>query len=170
MNLNIGDILLCRRETLLSKLIRKFTKSKYNHVAIYVEVWGEPFIIDAQAKGVNAISYEQWLKKYKYRYTVYRHNLADTECFKKDISIRAFSKIGFTGYDVLSLVWYQPRYIFTGKWKGKRNEDAIKRMYCSEYVAWVYELPNWWKLSPEDLYVNLQNNKNFKFIKNETNI
>ncbi len=154
--LKTGDILHCTGSSLLSKLIRKFTKSRYSHTAIVIECWGQPYVVGAQKNGVNVRHYEEWLKEYKYDFIVSRPIFS----FKPhQLSIKSFSKVGVTRYDFASLLWYQPKYIITGKWKGKNKPDADKRMYCSEYVAWIYDLPSWWKLSPNEVYQYCINNK-----------
>ena len=56
MSLNIdelktGDVLHCRGKSLLSKIIRWATKSEINHTALFIWIWGEPYIIDAQDNG-----------------------------------------------------------------------------------------------------------------------
>ena len=51
--LKTGDVLHCRGKKLISKMIRWATKSQINHTALFILIWGEPYIIDAQDNGVN---------------------------------------------------------------------------------------------------------------------
>ena len=150
VQLRTGDILHCRGSRLLSRLIMKFTKSRFSHTAIVVECWGQLYIVDAQRNGVNPRPIEEWIKEFGYSYTISRPLIIGFD--KKEFSLKAFSKVGSTKYDLASLLWYHPRYILTGKWKGKPEQKAQGRMYCSEYVAWVFNMPNWWKLSPEAVF------------------
>lgn len=152
--LKTGDILHCRGNRLLSKLIMKFTKSRFSHTAIVIECWGQLYIVDAQKNGVNPRPIKEWLKEFGYYFEVSRPSVIEN----KEVSIKAFSKVGSTKYDFISLFWYQPKYILTGKWKGKPSETADSRMYCSEYVAWIYEIPNWWKLSPQEVFIYCKTN------------
>ena len=62
------------------------------------------------------------------------------------------SKIGHTPYDLKSLFITQPIYQLTGKWVGRPEEKADTKMYCSEYVSWVFSLEEWWKNSPQKVY------------------
>ena len=157
-DLKPGDILHCRGNRLLSKLIMKFTKSRFSHTAIVIECWGQLYVIDAQRNGVNPRPLKEWLKEYGYYFEISRPALDLMETDIKEISIKAFSKVGYTKYDFASLFYYQPRYILTGKWKGKPSETADGRMYCSEYVGWVYNIQNWWKLNPQEIYTYCASN------------
>ena len=145
-----GDILSCTGTGFLSKGIQLFSRSRINHTAMVVEIWGKLFIIDSQKDGTNPRPLQEWINKYNYEYVVHRpkHRAFDL----KEISARAMSKVGHTPYDFKSLLWYQPRYMISGKWRGKTGGDAEKRMYCSEFVAWVYNFPGWYKLSPQDVF------------------
>ena len=150
-DLKTGDILHCRGRKWLAKAIMKFTRGRWSHTAVVVECWGQIYIVDAQLNGVNARPYEEWVKEFNYEYKVSRPKF---QIEPKDFSIRAFTKVGSTKYDVISLIWHQPLYIITGKWNGKTRDNATGRMYCSEYVGWLYNMPKWWELSPQDLYLN----------------
>jgi uncharacterized protein YycO len=148
-NLKPGDILHCSGSRTISKLIKFFTKSKFSHTALYLEIWGQPYVIDAQKDGVNVRPIEDWKKKYNYSYTVSRdESLNDDQ--KKELCKRALSKTGHTAYDIESLLLRQPWKLITGKWK--EAGDKQEKMYCSEFVAWVYQVPDYYKMSPEDLY------------------
>ena len=145
------DVLSCYRDNILGKLIRWFTKGRVNHTALVIEIWGELFIIDSQVDGTNLRPLKEWENKYKYTYVIHRHKSHDVPSFARETSKRAISKSGNTPYDIGSLFWYYPRYIFSGKWKGKKSKRAEERMYCSEFVSWVFNVNYWWKMSPEAL-------------------
>lgn len=149
MNLKPGDILHCSGNRLISKLIKKFTKSKFSHTALYIEIWDQPYVIDAQKDGVNVRPFKDWMDKYNYSFVVSRDTTL-SEYHTKQLSKRALLKTGHTAYDLESLLLRQPWKLLTGKWKTAKNEE--EKMYCSEFVAWVYEIPNYYKMSPEDLY------------------
>lgn len=151
--LQTGDVLHCRRNTFIAKCIKLFTKSRFNHTAMVVEIWGVICIIDSQNDGTNIRTFEQWKKKYNYKYEVTTLNLSDQE--KREMSKKALSMVGVTKYDFVSLLIWQPMYILFGKWHGKKNASANKRMYCSEFVAWVLGLDRYWALSPQDVFEEL---------------
>ncbi len=67
-DLKTGDVLHCRGKSLLSKIIRWATNSEINHTALFIWVWGEPYIIDAQDNGVNLKPFNEWVEKYNYNF------------------------------------------------------------------------------------------------------
>jgi hypothetical protein len=71
-NLKTGDILHCTGKRLLSRLIRKFTKSKFSHSALFIEIWGQPYIIDAQRDGVHVRPWNDWCNQYNYTILAHR--------------------------------------------------------------------------------------------------
>jgi hypothetical protein len=146
-NLKTGDVLHCTGARLISRLIMKFTKSKVSHTAVFVRIWGQPYIIDSQKDGTNVRPYNEWVKKYDYDYIVHRNPLLIDE---KTFALKAFSKIGVTSYDFESLFLRYPWKILTGKWH-YRGERETTRMFCSEYVAWTHNINHYYRLSPEDL-------------------
>ncbi|KAF5066668.1 Permuted papain-like amidase enzyme, YaeF/YiiX, C92 family [anaerobic digester metagenome] len=157
--LQSGDVLHCTSERLLSRIIRKLTKGRVNHSALAIEVWGELFIIDAQKDGTNLRPISEWNKKYKYSYKIFRPTDFSTE-----IRSKAISKIGSTPYDFLSLIVWQPIYILTGKWHGRGKKNAGKRMYCSEYIAWLFDFDYWWQLSPQAVYNLMEEDARFAIV------
>ena len=163
MNLKKGDILHCTSNGWLGKAIQFFTRSRINHTALVLEVWNELYIIDSQRDGTNLRKAEDWIKEFNYKYIISRPK-NQKDIYLNNISKRALSKSGITPYDFKSLFWYQPVYQITGNWKGKEGPDAEGKMYCSEYVAWVYELKNWWKLSPQDVFDYMYRSKQFDII------
>jgi hypothetical protein len=148
MELKTGDILNCTGKKLLSKIIKLFTKSRFSHTAIFIEIWGEQFIMDAQKDGIQLRPFKEWVKKYNYDYEVRR---APYEINQVNFSKRMTSRLG-TPYDVKSLVIGQPIEIFTGKWITDKHEDYTKKLYCSEFVAWCYGVESYYKMSPQDVY------------------
>jgi hypothetical protein len=153
-----GDSLICYSNGWLGRQIQRFTKSGANHAAKVIKVSGVLMVIDSQRNGTNVKTFENWLAEYGYNYRVYRYRYANPN-WGKAIRERALSKAGVTGYDFMSLFVWQPWYLLTGKWAGRKREQAENRMYCSEYVGWVDELPDWWTLSPADLERFYQNSK-----------
>jgi hypothetical protein len=157
MQLKTGDILHCTGKRLISRLIRRFTKSKISHTALVVECWGQLYIVDAQRRGVNLSPIKDWNHKYQYEIIVSRNKHYFSE---KALSIKALSKVGMTPYDFKSLFIIYPIYLLTGKWISKKTKNDNKH-YCSDYVAWVYDMKDFWKQSPENVYQYFSNNKNF---------
>jgi len=157
--LKSGDVLHCTSNGVIGKIIQKFTKSKRSHTALVIEVWDELFICDSQIDGTNLRPFEEWVKKYNYTYSISRP-LAFPDYYRE----RAMSKIGHTPYDLKSLFITQPIYQLTGKWVGRPEERADTKMYCSEYVSWVFKLKEWWKNSPQRVFDIMSNSEDFYFV------
>ena len=156
--LKTGDILHCKRETVLSKLIRWFTRSDFaNHTALVIECWGQLYVVDAQKDGVNPRPIKQWCKDFRYEVIVARPKVGPKD--PKAFSIRAFTKVGNTGYDFKSLILKYPWWTITGKWK--KELDPEEKMFCSEYVAWVWQIENSNRIDPHMLFKHTESNNQF---------
>lgn len=151
MRLQTGDIVLFRTPfkwynpiSYLGAAIRFFTKYPYNHVGVVVSNWGKLFINEAIEKGVISIPVENRFKGEDV--LILRDPIGiDEEVFAR----RANSFLGNTGYDFTSLLMFQLIFQVTKTWIGRTQEKAKKRMYCSEYVAYLYGINNWWRVSPD---------------------
>lgn len=159
INLQEGDILHCMSNGLLARCIHYFTKSKINHTALVLKIYNNLFISDSQIKGTYPIPLKDWTKKYKYKYIISRPLK-----FTKYNKYKAINRWGKTPYDFASLL-FQAWYQMTGRWIGKGKYKAEKRMYCSEYVAYVFNLDRWWMKSPKDVYNTLTKSNDFITIK-----
>jgi len=161
-DLKTGYILHCRRNTILSRLIRWFTRSTFaNHSAIVIECWGQLYVVDAQKDGVNPRPLEAWRKEFGYEVIV-----ASPIVGPKDLnamSIRAFTKVGNTGYDFKSLIFKYPWWTLTGKWKEELDPEA--KMFCSEFVAWCWQFESSNRIDPHALMMHTKAHSNFKHSK-----
>lgn len=144
-----GDIILCKGDRLISKLIMAFTKSKWSHTSVAVNLQGDVYIVEMQSTGCDLISYDNWVKKYNYYYEIYRP--------VEPVSMkRILSKASSTKYDLRSLLVRQPLKIIKERLTGKKsklrkvkNEDS--KMTCSEYIAWLYDVKNSYDMTPDDV-------------------
>lgn len=135
--------------TWLSALIRLFTGAKYNHWALIVNNWGVPFVNEAKAKGITTSMAVCALSKKKVVILKPKDEFPE-----HNIARKTNSKLGTTGYDFSSLLFFQLIYQLTGWWIGRvKKEKAEKRMYCTEYVGYVYDMyfPEWWKTDPKTI-------------------
>lgn len=140
-----------RPGTWMAPPIRYFTKEKYTHSAIVVEIWGRFFVAEALASGIIM----RPLKEFPDGMDV----LISRPEFDRDIStisMKALSKVGHTGFDYSSLIFHQLFYKLTGKWIGwtKSSTRASDKFYCSEYVAWIYNFyfPEWHLTTPDMIF------------------
>lgn len=140
--LKVGDVLVCRGKSWISKAIMKITKGDYSHTALYAETWGQGGVIEAQKNGVNFKLWEVWREKWGYDYIVYR-------CVKpfeeKELMLKAFSKSGETKYDFFTFF----RRAF-GNRKKRDEQTETDKMICSEFTAWVHNLPEAYDMTPSE--------------------
>ena len=129
-----GDVAHCRSNGILGRAIRVFTRSHVNHTAMFIEIWGKIFVIESQKNGTNLKPFQEWVKKYNYKYEI--KQTSRIYCGNEK---RAMQKIGTTGYDFRSLILVQPIYQVFGIWLGKSEKKADEKLYCSEFVGWVYQ-------------------------------
>lgn len=151
-DLKTGDILLYRSKNILARAIRLFTRGKVNHASICVEIWGEMFVAESEKVGfvLNKLNdsikgREIWVLRYK--------NPIESNRFAKRIVLM----LGKHRYDFASLLFFQVWYTITGKWIGKKDEHASKRLYCSEAIAYIYsketgEMTSWWTYNPKMIW------------------
>lgn len=155
MNLNVGDILICRGNSWISKGIMIVTRGTWSHTALYAETWNQAGVIEAQSNGVNFKLWDVWRRKWGYTYKVYRHRSTFDE---KELMIKAFSKCGETKYDFWKFIFRIPRKLVFGKWKDKGEKEDDK-MICSAFTGWVWNLPNWQSMTPDEQEDYLSKNK-----------
>lgn len=125
--------------TIVSWLIRKFTKTYYNHAAFIVTIDHNEFVLEADMKGVILIPLKDWVKEQVV--TVYK--------MPKYYRAKAMSKVGNTKYDFASLLFYGLINTLTGKYYGYTDDrKAAERFYCYEYLAWVLGIPKWYSMLP----------------------
>lgn len=132
--------------------VRLFTKSKWDHTAIAIRVWGRLYVAESLAKGISITPFEKWCKDHIVM--VQRCKLKFNE---KQLATIAMSKQGYVGYDFGGTFFFQAIYQITGRWMGPKSEKrAQKRLYCSEYVAWIYNMvlglfPEYYKVAPDEI-------------------
>jgi len=149
-----GNILLYRSEKLLSKLIRFFQKCPYHHAGIVVELWGELFVAESNSHGLTVNKLEDSIKGSQILILQPQFEIDYIQINKFVIPI-----LGKHKYDIMSLLVFQLYYTLTGVWLGKHDEHASKRLYCSEFVAYVYHrlydvFHEWWKTNPRMIFEN----------------
>lgn len=146
-NFKTGDILHCTGRRIVSKLIKKFTKSEFSHTALFIEIWGQPYVIDAQKDGVNLRPWNAWQEEYDYDFIAMR---SPSSFDSKALAQRALTKVGNTGYDFEGLILRHPWQLLTGKWDQKG--DPFERMTCSEFVMWVYGSEKAYRITPDNVF------------------
>ncbi len=157
-----GYIISCNRgynlrniRTWLSLLIRLGNKSRWSHTARTILLHDTLFVIDsdlsAHRNGIGITPWHEWIKDKTEIHIFFP--VADYKIRSEyRIDAKALAQCGVARYDVNGFKAQASKAIF-GVWDGENDpERASKHFYCSEFVAWLYTLPSWWKLTPEDIY------------------
>jgi len=121
---------------------------------VAIEVWVTMFVCEAFTSGIIIKPLDEFPDGMQV--TVSR---SKGDIDKRELSLKALSKVSRTKYDLLDVFVFQIIYQVTGKWYGKKKErKAAKKFYCSEFIAWIYskEFPKWYMTSPEDIHKNIQ--------------
>lgn len=132
----------------LAAIVRFFTGCRYNHAIIIHQINYIDCVIEAIEKGVYITPLEDWVKKYP-------HELKYIDLPYKPDKKKLISSLG-KSYDYTSLFKHQlkhqiQRWFGVKKWEGRTGEKAAEKLYCSELVAYVYGIPEWWRFTTADL-------------------
>ena len=172
MKIQTGDVANCyMRDKFLSKAISKVTNSDLCHTAIFIYKDGVLNVAESQKDGFNTKTFDNWVKDYNYDYIITRPKLART----KHVLDQVDKYKGTTPYDKFSFFIRQPIRlikIWSNKrfgtnfntWKDNGKEDM--KMYCSEVVAKIIGVPNYYEMTPKDVY-EWQLNNGYKIITND---
>ena len=158
-----GTILFCRRQSWLSKAIRKVSRSEWSHTSLVLELWGVTYIIEMQRKGIMLYTYAEWKRLYNYDYIAFEWEWKDDPFMKRKLAHQALKIVGERKkYDFFMLFVRFPIKIFTGKYYFRGVENEKKRMVCSQLTAYLHGVDHWWKQSPDSLHKSILKNVNFK--------
>lgn len=130
---NPGDTFHCWRESLIGNMIKKITKSKFSHTALFIRIDGEPFIIDSQADGTQLRHFDKWMAKYEYNFIVMRFTASIYPAKTHRQAALRYVGVKYGYADLLRHLLYRK----TGLWLGLDKEH--KRMVCSEYRMKVHD-------------------------------
>lgn len=135
--------------TIMSHLIRKVAKVFNNHGSIRIA----KKVFEAEMTGVEEVELLKWKKNQLI--TTYEVKLTPEQ-------LQRVYALKDTKYDYWSLFLWQPIYIITGLYLGNtKARKAAKRLYCFEYLAYVLGLPNFYKITPQEIndYLDKHYNK-----------
>lgn len=167
-----GDVIFFKGKSFISRGIRWFTKSEWNHVALAVD---GTYIIEATAAGVERNKIELALKKCE-KFMIRRIDsltVAESELLKT----KAYS-LFYDNYDFLQLISMAPYFLFRriGWNLPFLIFNSRGKMICSELVAVCYaaagykfskrlktETPD--SLSKNSLFTTMFNGRYEEFIK-----
>lgn len=149
-----GDVLLYHSHNLISKVIRFFIKSPFSHASLVVELWGELFIAESTMKGLTVSPLRDSIKGSKILILKPKMEIDPIKINKFVIPL-----LGKHKYDLMSSLIFQFIFLITGKWIGLRGVQAKNRLYCSEFVAFVFFslyniFPDWYEINPRMIFEN----------------
>jgi hypothetical protein len=121
-------------------LIRFLAGCPYNHVAMFWEADGEPFIVEADGRGICATHYNVWLRRAKRETTI-----IPLECAAESFALHLGKS-----YDYWSLLWFCTLKLIRRKWYGKDYQGGQQKMYCFELVAYAHGVPNANQILPRE--------------------
>lgn len=177
MRLKTFDILHCHNPFIwykpwrwLSATIRTFESFRFGgyawsgHTAIVgVDDNGVVWVYEADPK-VKKTLYKNWARDIEVSVTRFpQETLVENVVLRPNVLRYCESKLGVK-YDFFGLVVWQPIYILTNKWFGKKNN---RKLYCSEFVAdvcnkFIGMYPNKDEINPAKLYCDMVNYQIFK--------
>lgn len=133
--------------TWLAAAIRLFTGVRYNHAGVVVENWGTLFINEALGNGIRARPLKKYLHRPSSSYLILRpkNPYFNERFFAVTANDLLGTKYGFKD------IFYQAWYRVTGVWHGRTEAKAANAMVCTEYVAYLHGLRQWWKYSAKEL-------------------
>jgi hypothetical protein len=127
--------------TTLPHLIRKVAGVYNNHAALLID--GK--IYESDINGVVEVHPKDWVKNQTV--TVYEF---PEDVNTKQYEIEAKALVKQHKYDFLSLFVWQPIYLATGWYIGPIGRKGKKRFYCFEYLAYVLDYTNYYKITPRE--------------------
>jgi len=131
--------------------VRKRMWARWNHSGvIYVSTTGVPYVIDAVAKGLTMRRYEVWTGYGRKEWMVIRP--IGAELLPGDRK-KMLDAVG-TPYDFWALLTQAIHILTLGiLWIGPKGDKAIKKLYCSEFAAWVWKFmfKDWYKIHTAEL-------------------
>lgn len=176
-DIKTGDILNCHNPFMwykpwrwLSLIIRAFQSLRFgkyswaSHTTIAVRDFdGKLWVYEADPK-VKKTPYESWSRDMEISITRLPQELFVNNVVLNNDIYRYCESLLDKKYDFLGLFFWQPIYILTKKWYGKKDNG---RYYCSEFVANIlfkfFKLyPDKEQINPSKIYCDLINYEIYK--------
>jgi len=136
--------------TIVSHLIRKVTRTFYNHASFLLEENGEQLILESDMEGVISKPLVDWVRN---------QTVSVYEIPEEMVSIvkeKAIDSVGKVKYSFADLLWFMPIYIITNKWYGRTVDEAKNKPTCYEYLAKCLGLDNWYRMTPNEFKYEIE--------------
>jgi len=135
-----GDIITCRGENNLGKIIRWITNSNYNHSALYI---GEQEVIEALSNGIVISDINERLDNPKEE--VYIDRVKNFDISKINELIDYSKTFLHTKYDWIGLLGIATKYIVRKchldkliTFWGRNKIENQRKLWCSEFCGVVF--------------------------------
>ncbi|RDC63286.1 YiiX/YebB-like N1pC/P60 family cysteine hydrolase [Adhaeribacter pallidiroseus] len=141
-SLKTGNVLLCHTKYSLEAFaIRQVLGSNWNHAVFVAVIADQVFIVEAKGgTTLQRTPYADWCKQLPREV-----KLLSGSC---DLAqVLAYEGLPYDYWSCVNHVW---RKLFN-KWFGRRAGAGAKRLYCFEFIALVYQIPNWWEATPQSI-------------------
>jgi hypothetical protein len=163
-DIEAGDLVFRSGTSFIARAIQKFQDWRFNHVAIALDIWGVTYVAESEKPGFITNSIADSIKGAKD--VVIGKPKGPMKRSKEIVGKVITPMLGKHRYDFASLLFFQAIYTITsrfsksgeGIWLGKKDNKAMKRLYCSEAAAYIWYVlsggqifKKWWKYNPKML-------------------
>jgi hypothetical protein len=165
MEIKTGDIGLVQNSTFLAKAIQFFQGlvdkkegKKYNHAFVFMILYDEIFVVEADKYGIAITPFKEYLDDKKIK-SVIGLRLKDNEIGAEGAIKFMLPYVGHTPYDYINLFIYQPIKFLTGKWIGRETDNGHV-FICGVWGAYFINnlfpntVDNESRVAPCDLFEN----------------
>lgn len=162
--LKTGDVFLQHTKfvwykplTWFSALIRKFTKSRWNHTSECLIINWEAYMIESLASGITLRTRKDWVDEPYERDMMWQRYNKPFYTNEKDYIIHCLMELD-KKYDWMGIV-KMTIYLFFGRWnQGETTSESQWR--CSEYTAYN----KWLEWRPRYMPRDFANNEDFTIL------
>lgn len=125
-------------------LIRMISNVRWSHGGIFVQEESGLFMVEAIYPKVRKIPFANNLEGREFKYYNIQHTFNDQELNER------INKYVGAKYDLRSLLIHLPLMIIIKRWFGRKEAKGIESPYCFELIAWIYKMPGWYNIMPQE--------------------
>lgn len=143
-----GDIIFINGDSVVSKIIKFFTKSKFSHVGIAFWLEDRLMMVEAQTGTLRRII------NFSSFYNYADITVVSSPKSWNEVSGKALSKVGKAHYSTIEAIGVGCREFMLINFNIDLKVIDVRGEICSEFVAKTYDLDEV-MISPQKLYENL---------------
>ena len=131
-------------------VIQKTTRSRWNHVAIVINIKNTLMVYEAIGRGcMPTQTLDKWIAESD---SGLRDYILIRQLKHNAFNARVIETMG-SRYDYASAFWFHALKLLIKRWVGYTGTHAQGRFYCSELAAYLLGLQEWWTYTPKDLAI-----------------